>query len=371
MSFASFETVMSEQQENRATPYALPRRQQVLILGALATVTALAVGLLFLGGAIFGHGEAKAQAAQPQLSRFIPPKQQLAALEIEPVPLHIFHNEVITDGTIASNGGFAPAGGNGQVQNGAPILPGQSGDVLQAESDLATAHAQYEMAAKTEKRQHALYQTDGAALKDWQQSQTDLATAAASVASAKSRLRLLGRSDHEIAAFERAETRSGSDNVFAVGNGAHVWLVANVLEEDAPKVHLGDDIEVKVPAYPGRVFKSRLGYMASLIDPNTHRLVVGALVPNPDGTLRANMTATVTINGGPGNAAPAIPARAVIYEGDTARVWVAGNDGSLALRDVTLGRANGDRLEVTRGLTSGEKIVTSGALFIDRAANGE
>jgi cobalt-zinc-cadmium efflux system membrane fusion protein len=61
----------------------------------------------------------------------------------------------------------------------------------------------------------------------------------------------------------------------------------------------------------------------------------------------------------------------VIYEGDTARVWVAGNDGSLALRDVTLGRSNGDRLEVTRGLTSGEKIVTSGALFIDRAANGE
>jgi cobalt-zinc-cadmium efflux system membrane fusion protein len=99
--------------------------------------------------------------------------------------------------------------------------------------------------------------------------------------------------------------------------------------------------------------------------------VVGALVPNPDGTLRANMSATVIINGGPGNAAPAIPARAVIYEGDTARVWVAGSDGSLALRDVTLGRANGDRLEVTRGLASGEKIVTSGALFIDRAASGE
>jgi cobalt-zinc-cadmium efflux system membrane fusion protein len=348
----------------------LPRRQQVLIVGALAAVTAFVVGLLFLGGAIFGHGEAKAQAAQPQLSRFIPPKQQLAALEIEPVPLRIFHDEVITDGTIASNGGFAPAGGNGQVQNGAPILPGQSGDVLQAESDLATAHAQYEMAAKTEKRQRALYQTD-AALKDWRQSQINLATAAASVASARNRLRLLGRSDHEIALFEKAETRSGSDTIFAAGNGAHVWLAANVREEDAPKVHLGDDIEVKVPAYPGRVFKSKLGYRASLIDPNTHRLVVGALVPNPDGTLRVNMTATVTINGGPGNAAPAIPARAVIYEGDTARVWVAGNDGSLALRDVTLGRANGDRLEVTRGLTGGEKIVTSGALFIDRAAHGE
>jgi multidrug efflux pump subunit AcrA (membrane-fusion protein) len=266
MSFTSFGTVMSEQQENRATPYALPHRQQVLVLGALAAVVSCAAAILFLGGAIFGHGEAKAQAVQPQLSRFIPPKQQLAALEIEPVPLRVFHDEVITDGTIASNGGFAPAGGNGL--------------------------------------------------------------------------------------------------------GAHVWLVANLREEDAPKVHLGDDIEMKMAAYPGRVFKSKLGYMAPLIDPNTRRLVVEALVPNLDGTLRANMPATAIIKGGPGNAAPAIPARAVIYEGDTARVWVASNDGSLALRDVTLGRSNGDRLEVTRGLTGGEKIVTSGAPF-DRGANGE
>src|ERR1700678_1846808 len=106
MSFASFETVMSKQQENRATPYALPRRQQVLILGVLAAVTAFAGCHLFLSGASFGHREATAQAAQPQLSRFIPPKQQLPALEIEPVPLHIFHYEVITDATIASNGGF-------------------------------------------------------------------------------------------------------------------------------------------------------------------------------------------------------------------------------------------------------------------------
>ncbi|HUO01800.1 MAG TPA: efflux RND transporter periplasmic adaptor subunit [Rhizomicrobium sp.] len=371
MPFPSFETVMNEQQVNPAHPYALPRRQQVLILSALAMVAAFAIGILFLGGAILGHSEAKAQAVQPSLSRFIPPKQQLAALEIQSVPLFIFHDEVITDGYIASNGGFAPAGGNGQVRNGAPVLPGQSGDVLQAESDLATAHAQYEMAAKTEKRQHALYQTDGAALKDWQQSQADLATAAAAVASAKNRLRILGRSDREIAAFEQAASKSGSDATFSIGNGAHVWLVANVREEDAPKVHLGDDIEVKVPAYPAQTFKSKLGYMASLIDPNTHRLVVGALVPNPDGSLRANMSATVVIKGGPGNAAPAVPARAVIYEGDTTRVWVAGSDGSLALRDVKLGRTNGGQLEVTRGLSSGEKIVTSGALFIDRAANGE
>lgn len=357
---------MSEHHD-KSLPHALPPRQQFLIVGALAAVVAGGALMLFLGGP--GHEEAAVQPAQAQLARFIPPKQQLAALEIQPVALRIFHTEIVTDGTIAPNGGFA-SGASGQVENGSPILPGQSSDVLQAENDLSTANAQYAQARKTEARQHALYQIEGSALKDWQQSQTDLATATAAVASAKNRLRLLGKSDGEIAQFGRAQSKSGAA-IFSVGSGGRVWLVANVREEDAPKVRLGDDIEVRVAAYPDQVFKSKLGYMASLIDPNTHRLVVGALVPNPGGMLRANMSANVTIMGGPGSAAPAIPAKAVIYEGDSTRVWVAANDGSLALRDVTLGRTNGDQLEVTRGLSGGEKIVTSGALFIDRAASGE
>ena len=52
-------------------------------------------------------------------------------------------------------------------------------------------------------------------------------------------------------------------------------------------------------------------------------------------------------------------------------MWVAGSDGSLALRDVVLGAALGGQVEVRRGLTAGEKIVTNGALLTDRALNGE
>jgi membrane fusion protein, heavy metal efflux system len=372
MSFSSFESVMSDHRET-SDPYTLARRQQILLVVAMALAAGLAGGLLILSEGALSSGQATAQPAAPRMARFVPPKEQLAALAIEPVRIQIFENEVVTDGYIASNVGFAAPGARTEtrIENGSPILAGQSSEVLQAESDLATAKAQYDLAEKNEKRQHALYQAEGAALKDWQQAQSDLATAASSVASARNRLRLLGKTDREIDEFEQAETRSGSGAIFAVGSGTRVWLIANVREEDAPKVALGDDIEVRVPAYPNRVFNAKLGYIASLIDPNTHRLVVGALVPNADGMLRANMSASVIIKGGPAKAAPAVPAQAVIYEGDTARVWVANDDGSLALRDVTLGRANGDELEVTKGLSGGERIVTSGALFIDQAAGGE
>jgi len=47
---------------------------------------------------------------------------------------------------------------------------------------------------------------------------------------------------------------------------------------------------------------------------------------------------------------------------------VALDDGSVAARSITIGRASEGMVEVTQGLAAGEKIVASGTLFIDRAA---
>jgi cobalt-zinc-cadmium efflux system membrane fusion protein len=68
---------------------------------------------------------------------------------------------------------------------------------------------------------------------------------------------------------------------------------------------------------------------------------------------------------------PAVPRQAVIYEGDRSRVWVMTTDHDVALRQIRLGREQDERLEVLQGLDVGERVVTRGALFIDRAASGE
>jgi cobalt-zinc-cadmium efflux system membrane fusion protein len=74
-----------------------------------------------------------------------------------------------------------------------------------------------------------------------------------------------------------------------------------------------------------------------------------------------------------GNAvnAPAVPEEAVVYEGQTARVWVAGNDKTLSLRQIRTGQAQDGVVEVLAGLQPGESVVTSGSLFIDRAAKSD
>ena len=220
----------------------------------------------------------------------------------------------------------------------------------------------------------------------------------------RNRLRILGRSDAEISAFENepnaqkmnsealvrapvagtvtqrqvglgqyinSASTGASNALYSISNLSTVWLIANVREMDAPSMHIGDPVEVRVLAYPGRVFKAKITWVASSIDPSIHRLPVRAAVENPDGALKPMMFASFGIITGGDTVAPAVPQSAVVYEGEEARVWVAHDDGTVAARSIRTGRNSNGMVEVSAGLNPGEKVVTSGTLFIDRAAQHE
>ena len=82
------------------------------------------------------------------------------------------------------------------------------------------------------------------------------------------------------------------------------------------------------------------------------------------------MFANVTIYSGGDHPSVGVPKQALIYEGDHVRLWVVHDDKSIELREIETGLTNGDLVEVRTNLKAGEKIVTRGSLFIDRAATG-
>jgi cobalt-zinc-cadmium efflux system membrane fusion protein len=94
-------------------------------------------------------------------------------------------------------------------------------------------------------------------------------------------------------------------------------------------------------------------------------------VTNTDGALKPQMFAEFTLFAGSPRAVVSVPEASVIYEGDTARVWVAGPGRTLSLRQIQVGGALDGKVEVLQGLRAGESVVTSGALFIDRAATSD
>ena len=80
------------------------------------------------------------------------------------------------------------------------------------------------------------------------------------------------------------------------------------------------------------------------------------------------MFATIRIATGTAASAPGVPDSAVVFEGDTAHVWVLRADRTIEFRAIQPGRTVGGFVEVRDGLKVGEQIVTKGSLFIDRAA---
>lgn len=394
----------------------LPLRTQVGLLAAIA------VGALFL---LFGlPALSNLFAAKPQPEPQAPPgtfvatDQQWATLRFATVSLTGFRSQTETEGKIAANDDrttqvFSPFSGRvtrvfakagDRVRAGQPLFVVQAAEFAQAQSDLATAVAQLKLTQAAEARQAELVKANGAAVKDWQQSQADLATATGNLQNVRSRLRILGQSDAQIAAEERGAPAKGAgaetivaspidgvvtqrnigegQNIASVSNGgttpalvvsdlSTVWLVGDLRDADVSRAKPGQIAEVRTPALPGRVFTAKVDFVSPIVDPNTHRVPVRATIANPDGLLRPDMFASFTLFTDGTVQSVGVPEDAVIFEGDTARVWVAHGGHALELRQIKTGRTTDGVVEVLSGLQPGEQVVTSGSLFIDRAAQGD
>jgi cobalt-zinc-cadmium efflux system membrane fusion protein len=277
-------------------------------------------------------------------------------------------------------------------------------DFIVASTALNKAKSQLELAQFQDKRARDLFDGKAVPLKDYQQAQAtltsaqnDMQSATTALEAARNRLRILGLTESAITAFQdkgkiNPETTiyapiagtvvqrkigpgqyvnaGASDPVFVIGDLSTVWLTAFVRESEAAAVEVGQDISFQVLALPGRTLTGRVNYVAAAIDPATRRLMVRATMDNPDGALKPEMFANVTIYSASDHPAVGVPRTALIYEGDQVRVWVARDDRSIELRTIKPGLTAGNLVEVIGNLQPGEKIVTKGSLFIDRAATG-
>jgi membrane fusion protein, heavy metal efflux system len=142
-----------------------------------------------------------------------------------------------------------------------------------------------------------------------------------------------------------------------------------VPEADLPALRLGQTVDVRLLAYPDRVFHGRITNIAASVDPNTHRATVRSQVSDPDNELRAQMFATFTVHVGAETRALAVPVDAVVREGDgTMSVWVTSDQRRFTRRTVRIGQQQGDSYQIVEGLKPGEHIAATGALFISNAS---
>jgi len=406
-----------------AATYRISRRLAAL----LAAAAVVGLGVFGVTRMLIPHAKSTETVAlaKAELPRYVPSAAEWASLTIEPITERVFRAEHATEGKIAVNEDsstpiFSPFAGrvtkllvkpSDKVERGQPLFIVEATDTVQGLNDfvaalnaLNSARSKLNLAQIVEKRANDLYAGKAVPLKDWQQSQNDLTTAQNDVRSAETaleavhnRLRILGRSEEQISAFQETRQISAdtpiispiagtvvqrkvgpgqyistgaSDPVFVIGDLSTVWLLAFVRETEASGVAVGQEIAFSLLAMPGSQFKARIDYVAAAIDPATRRLLVRATIDNKDGLFKPEMFANVTIFSGGERPSVGVPKQALIYEGERVRLWVAHDDKSIELRNIQPGLTNGDLVEVRTNLKAGEKIVTRGSLFIDRAASG-
>ncbi|MDX2236923.1 MAG: efflux RND transporter periplasmic adaptor subunit [Hyphomonadaceae bacterium] len=148
-----------------------------------------------------------------------------------------------------------------------------------------------------------------------------------------------------------------------------VWLAVSLAQADASIARTGGRVTARVPAYPGESFAGRIESILPAADAATRTIQVRIALPNPQGRLRPGMTAEVELADSDARPALLVPAEAVIRTGRRTVVIVALDGARFAPTEVEIGRRSGDRIEVRRGLTEGQRVVASGQFLIDSEAS--
>jgi cobalt-zinc-cadmium efflux system membrane fusion protein len=267
-----------------------------------------------------------------------------------------------------------------------------SPDLLQAESTLLAAAGVLELQKRTLARATGLLKAGGSAQKDVDQSTSDEQTAEGNFKAARDAVRIFGKTDAEIdqiVAMRKVDSvllvpspisgrvvaRSAAPGFltqpgnapapYAVADLSTMWMIANVIETDAPAYKLGQSVEVTVPAYPDTVFKGRVTTLGSIIDPNTHRQLVRSQIDDPKHLLRSGMFASFVIRVGDPMRSLAVPANGVVREGDgTMTVWVTDDNRHFTKRTVKVGLQQDGWTQILEGLQPAEIVVTDGAVFL-------
>lgn len=157
------------------------------------------------------------------------------------------------------------------------------------------------------------------------------------------------------------------DVAYRIADLSQVWLEGEVFEQDLPAVRLGLSVRAEFAALPGDVRTGRIAYIYPTIDAQTRTSRIRVVLPNPGLVLKPGMYATIRFST-PGAPTLSVPRSAVLSTGERNLVFVR-STGRFVPRQVTIGAATDDRVEIRSGLARGDTVVASGTFLMDAESN--
>jgi cobalt-zinc-cadmium efflux system membrane fusion protein len=285
-----------------------------------------------------------------------------------------------------------------RVDKGEILFTVDSPDLLTAESNLIQAAGVLVLQNRNLKRLTETLRGGGGAQKDVDQATSDQQTAEGNLRAARDAVRIFGKTDEEIEQIIKGRTadpalivrspitgtitqRTAAPGLyiqpgnapapFTMADTSTMWMLANVVESDAPMLRVGQEVQVRVGAWPDHQFSGAITVLGAQVDPATRRVWVRSEIKDPEGLLRAGMFANFTIRISHPFQATAVPTATVVREGDgSMSVWVTTDHRHFEKRTVRTGMQQNGMTQILGGLRPGELVVSEGAVFVSNKALG-
>jgi Cu(I)/Ag(I) efflux system membrane fusion protein len=164
-------------------------------------------------------------------------------------------------------------------------------------------------------------------------------------------------------AFPNQRVTPDSD-LYTITDLSRIWIVADVFESDITSVRVGDAGHITFANGTAPPIVARVSYIQPQVDPVTRTLKVRLDASNPNLRMKPEMFVNVEF-GVARTPQLTVPADAVLDTGDRQTVFVDLGDGYLEPRQVAVAGRSGDRVTIARGLSPGERVVSSGTFLVD------
>jgi cobalt-zinc-cadmium efflux system membrane fusion protein len=268
------------------------------------------------------------------------------------------------------------------VTKGQVLLRVQSPDIAGAFSDYRKAVADEALTARQLERAQILYDRGAISLNDFQVAQDADAKAKVDVETTLEHLRVLGvDKDHPSGVVDIKAPVSGvitdqqvtnaagvqglsGGSPFTISDLTTVWILCDVYENDLSNVHVGENADIKLNAYPDKVVTGKISNVGPILDPNARTAKVRIEVANPGLLMRVGMFVTATFHGQKKERHAAVPASAILHLHDRDWVYLPAGGNKFRRVEVKSGAnlPNGMQ-EIIAGIDPGQQVVQNGLVL--------
>jgi membrane fusion protein, heavy metal efflux system len=263
------------------------------------------------------------------------------------------------------------------VKKGQVLLRVQSADMSGAFSDYRKALADEQLARTQMERAKLLYDKGAISLNDMQIAQDTEDKAKTDVENTTAKIHVLGGNPAHadivvdihapisgVITDQQVTNAAGvqglaSPNPFTISDLSNVWILCDVYENDLINVHIGDNAEIRLNAYPDKTFTGRISNVGPILDPSLRTAKVRIEVKNP-GVIKVGMFVSATLHGLKKETHTAVKATAILHMHDRDWVYVPEGDKKFRRTEVVVGNSLPDGMqEILSGLKPGQQVVTN------------